>query len=94
MLMEHPFSSFSHLEKWNFIFLVEQTVYHSRLRRQRMLGNQMQGGLGTPGALSHAYVQHPPLRCDIPDTRGLFYDDANKFLIAPTADRVCEHLIS
>jgi len=53
-----------------------------------MLGNQMQGGLGTPGALSHAYVQHPPLRCDIPDTRGLFYDDANKFLIAPTADRI------
>ncbi|KAK8445098.1 hypothetical protein SEVIR_9G258600v4 [Setaria viridis] len=53
-----------------------------------MLGNQMQGGLGTPGALSHAYVQHPPLRCDIPDIRGLFYDDANKFLIAPTADRI------
>ncbi|KAF8720468.1 hypothetical protein HU200_023712 [Digitaria exilis] len=53
-----------------------------------MLGNQMQGGLGTPGALSHAYVQHPPLRCDIPDIRGLFYDDANKFLVAPTADRI------
>lgn len=53
-----------------------------------MLGNQMQGGVGTPGALSHAYVQHPPLRCDIPDIRGLFYDDANKFLIAPTADRI------
>lgn len=48
----------------------------------------MQGGLGTPGALSHAYVQHPPLRCDIPDIRGLFYDDANKFLIAPTTDRM------
>ncbi|KAF0892063.1 hypothetical protein E2562_013459 [Oryza meyeriana var. granulata] len=48
----------------------------------------MQGGLGIPGALSHAYVQHPPLRCDIPDIRGLFYDDANKFLIAPTADRI------
>ncbi|KAL6641183.1 hypothetical protein ACP70R_019364 [Stipagrostis hirtigluma subsp. patula] len=48
----------------------------------------VQGGLGTPGALSHAYVQHPPLRCDIPDIRGLFYDDANKFLIAPTADRI------
>uniref|UniRef100_A0A0D3HDE0 Uncharacterized protein n=1 Tax=Oryza barthii TaxID=65489 RepID=A0A0D3HDE0_9ORYZ len=47
----------------------------------------MQGGLGSPGALSHAYVQHP-LRCDIPDIRGLFYDDANKFLIAPTADRI------
>jgi hypothetical protein len=59
-----------------------------------MLGNQMQGGLGSPGALSHAYVQHPPLRCDIPDIRGLFYDDANKFLIAPTADRVYEHPIS
>ncbi|CAN6311231.1 unnamed protein product [Urochloa humidicola] len=53
-----------------------------------MLANQMQGSLGTPGALSHAYVQHPPLRCDIPDIRGLFYDDANKFLIAPTADRI------
>lgn len=48
----------------------------------------MQGGLGSAGALSHAYVQHPPLRCDIPDIRGLFYDDANKFLIAPTADRI------
>uniref|UniRef100_A0A0D9XJF8 Uncharacterized protein n=1 Tax=Leersia perrieri TaxID=77586 RepID=A0A0D9XJF8_9ORYZ len=48
----------------------------------------MQGGLGSPSALSHAYVQHPPLRCDIPDIRGLFYDDANKFLIAPTADRI------
>lgn len=59
-----------------------------------MLGNQMQGGLGSPGALSHAYVQHPPLRCDIPDIRGLFYDDANKFLIAPTADRVYEHPIN
>jgi hypothetical protein len=79
---------FSHLEKWNLICLVEQAVYHSHLRRQTMLGNQMQGGLGTPGALSHAYVQHPPLRCDIPDIRGLFYDDANKFLIAPTADRI------
>ena len=63
-------------------------------KTQEMLGNQIQGGLGTPGALSHAYVQHPPLRCDIPDIRGLFYDDANKFLIAPTADRVYEHLIS
>lgn len=48
----------------------------------------MQGGLGSPGALSHAYVQHPPLRCDIPDIRGLFYDDGNKFLVAPTADRI------
>ncbi|XP_062205003.1 uncharacterized protein LOC133907035 [Phragmites australis] len=53
-----------------------------------MLGSQMQGSLSNPGALSHAYVQHPPLRCDIPDIRGLFYDDANKFLIAPTADRI------
>uniref|UniRef100_A0ACD5Y1C6 Uncharacterized protein n=2 Tax=Avena sativa TaxID=4498 RepID=A0ACD5Y1C6_AVESA len=48
----------------------------------------MQGGLGSPGALSHVYVQHPPLRCDIPDIRGLFYDDANKFLVAPTTDRI------
>ena len=54
----------------------------------------MQGGLSSPGALSHAYVQNPPLRCDIPDIKGLFYDDANKFLVAPTADRVFEYLIN
>ncbi|KAJ4898174.1 hypothetical protein Rs2_24968 [Raphanus sativus] len=40
------------------------------------------------GALSHAYIQHPSLRCNVPDSRGLFYDDANRLLICVTSDQV------
>uniref|UniRef100_A0A1J3K334 Uncharacterized protein C18orf8 n=1 Tax=Noccaea caerulescens TaxID=107243 RepID=A0A1J3K334_NOCCA len=40
------------------------------------------------GALSHVYVQHPPLRCDIPESRRLFYDDANRLLICTTSSQV------
>ncbi|KAH8485529.1 hypothetical protein H0E87_027097 [Populus deltoides] len=40
------------------------------------------------GGLSHVYIQHPPLRCNAPGTRGLFYDDGNKLLISPTSDQV------
>ncbi|KAJ0988454.1 hypothetical protein J5N97_006810 [Dioscorea zingiberensis] len=39
-------------------------------------------------ALSHVYIQHPPLRCNIPETQGLYYDDGNKLLLSPTADQV------
>ncbi|KAJ7975975.1 Colon cancer-associated Mic1-like protein [Quillaja saponaria] len=40
------------------------------------------------GALSHVYIQHPPLRCNIPGSRGLFCDDGNKLLLSPTSDQV------
>ncbi|XP_078444306.1 C18orf8 [Wolffia australiana] len=40
------------------------------------------------GSLSHVYLEHPPLWCSIPETRGLFYDDANKLLLSPTSDQV------
>ncbi|XP_052172803.1 uncharacterized protein LOC127788497 isoform X2 [Diospyros lotus] len=40
------------------------------------------------GALSHVYIQYPPLRCSIPGARGLFYDDGNKLLLSPTSDQV------
>lgn len=40
------------------------------------------------GALSHAYIQHPSLRCNIPESRGLFYDDANRLLICVTSSQV------
>uniref|UniRef100_A0A1D1ZDB1 Uncharacterized protein C18orf8 n=2 Tax=Anthurium amnicola TaxID=1678845 RepID=A0A1D1ZDB1_9ARAE len=40
------------------------------------------------GTLSHVYIRHPPLRCSIPETRGLFYDDGNKLLLSPTSDQV------
>ncbi|KAF9680732.1 hypothetical protein SADUNF_Sadunf06G0152100 [Salix dunnii] len=40
------------------------------------------------GGLSHVYIQHPPLRCNVPGSRGLFYDDGNKLLCSPTSDQV------
>nr|VDD46699.1 unnamed protein product [Brassica oleracea] len=39
------------------------------------------------GGLSHAYIQHPSLRCNIPESRGLFYDDANRLLISTTSSQ-------
>ncbi|KAL5059504.1 hypothetical protein RYX36_031108 [Vicia faba] len=45
-------------------------------------------GLRGSGGLSHAYIQYPPLRCNVPGSRGLFYDDGNKLLLSPTADQV------
>ncbi|XP_061346356.1 uncharacterized protein LOC133292005 isoform X1 [Gastrolobium bilobum] len=44
--------------------------------------------LGGSDGLSHAYIQYPPLRCNVPGSRGLFYDDGNKLLLSPTADQV------
>lgn len=44
--------------------------------------------LGGSGALSHVYIQQPPLRCSIPETIGFFYDDGNKLLLSPTSDQV------
>ncbi|KAE8679417.1 putative Ribosomal protein S9 [Hibiscus syriacus] len=46
------------------------------------------GGLGS-GAVSHVFIQYPPLRCNIPSPRGLYYDDGNKLLLSPTSDQVC-----
>ncbi|XP_024024314.1 regulator of MON1-CCZ1 complex-like [Morus notabilis] len=45
-------------------------------------------GLNGSGALSHVYIRYPSLRCSIPGSRGLFYDDANKLLISPTSEQV------
>ncbi|XP_038993123.1 uncharacterized protein LOC120116781 [Hibiscus syriacus] len=45
------------------------------------------GGLG-PGAVSHVFIQYPPLRCSIPDPRGFYYDDGNKLLLSPTSDQI------
>ncbi|XWS56166.1 hypothetical protein CRYUN_Cryun09bG0062900 [Craigia yunnanensis] len=45
------------------------------------------GGLGS-GALSHVFIQYPPLRCNIPGSRGFYYDDGNKLLISPNSDQV------
>ncbi|KAE9598300.1 hypothetical protein Lal_00004208 [Lupinus albus] len=45
-------------------------------------------GLSGSGGLSHAYIQYPPLRCNVPGSRGLFFDDGNKLLLSPTADQI------
>lgn len=45
-------------------------------------------GLGAGGAKSHAYVQYPPLRCDIPGAAGVMYDDGNKLLLVPAPNKV------
>lgn len=44
--------------------------------------------LSGSGALSHVYIQYPPLRCSIQGSRGLFYDDGNKLLLSPTSNQV------
>ncbi|KAL9258990.1 Regulator of MON1-CCZ1 complex-like protein [Drosera capensis] len=45
-------------------------------------------GSGGSGALSHVFIKYPPMRCDTPGSKGLFYDDVNKLLLSPTADQV------
>lgn len=50
-------------------------------------------GLSGSG-LSHAYIQYPPLRCNVPGSTGLFYDDGNKLLLSPTADQVFSWKVS
>ncbi|GAB4851507.1 hypothetical protein Ancab_030907 [Ancistrocladus abbreviatus] len=44
--------------------------------------------LNGSGALSHVYIQYPPTRCSIFDSKGLFYDDGNKLLLSPTSGQV------
>ncbi|KAL3632390.1 hypothetical protein CASFOL_025374 [Castilleja foliolosa] len=39
-------------------------------------------------ALSHVYIQYPPLRCHIPGSKSLFYDDGNKLILSLTSDQV------
>ncbi|XP_027349892.1 regulator of MON1-CCZ1 complex isoform X2 [Abrus precatorius] len=45
-------------------------------------------GLSGSDGLSHAYTQYPPLRCNVPESIGIFYDDGNKLLLSPTADQI------
>ncbi|KAH9622123.1 hypothetical protein KSS87_003687 [Heliosperma pusillum] len=45
-------------------------------------------GLSGSGALSHVYIQYPPLRCNSCVSKALFYDDGNKLLLSATSDQV------
>lgn len=50
--------------------------------------SQQSVGFSGSGALSHVYIQYPPLRCKVSGSRSLFYDDGNKLLISSTSDQV------
>ncbi|KAL6555475.1 hypothetical protein OROGR_006733 [Orobanche gracilis] len=39
-------------------------------------------------ALSHIYIQYPLLRCHIPGSKSLFYDDGNKLILSLTSNQV------
>ncbi|EPS74238.1 hypothetical protein M569_00514, partial [Genlisea aurea] len=44
--------------------------------------------LGFSSALSHVYIQYPPLSCHVPGSRKLLYDDGNRLIIAVTSNQV------
>lgn len=54
----------------------------------RMAAGEQRVSLNGSRALSHVYIQHPPLRCNIPETQGLYYDDGNKLILSPTSGQV------
>ncbi|KAJ3673625.1 hypothetical protein LUZ60_005617 [Juncus effusus] len=49
---------------------------------------QSRGGSTGSDALSHVYIQNPPIRCNIPESNGLFYDDGTKLLLSPSSDQI------
>lgn len=57
-------------------------------RPQSGSSSRSRPGLAGSGALSHVYVQYPPLRCNIPGVVGLHYDDGNKLLLASTSNQI------
>ncbi|KAL9828412.1 putative transcription factor WD40-like family [Arabidopsis thaliana] len=66
----------------NYILLFVRGIYQHCLKN-----SSAQAGVGS-GALSHVYIHHPSLRCNIPESNGLFYDDANRLLICTTSSQV------
>ncbi|XP_050228080.1 uncharacterized protein LOC126677480 [Mercurialis annua] len=50
--------------------------------------SQLNASFSGSGGLSHVFVQYPPLRCCIPGSRGLYYDDGSKLLLSPTSNQV------
>lgn len=57
-------------------------------RTQSGSSSRSRPALAGSGALSHVYVQNPPLRCNIPGVLGLHYDDGNKLLLASTSNQI------
>lgn len=96
MFFYRNFKWLSPIIKWEIYFI----TFHSGLQfgsfekfgklKSLNMSSRMsisQASVGS-GALSHVYIHHPALRCNIPESRGLFYDDANRLLICTTSSQV------
>jgi hypothetical protein len=78
------------------LFIAVLAIFCCLLEVERWLGemsgkassSQPSAGLSRSSALSHVYIQYPPLRCNISGSRGLFYDDGNKLILSPTSNQV------
>lgn len=57
-------------------------------RAQSGSSSRSRPALAGSGALSHVYVQYPPLRCNVPGVVALHYDDGNKLLLASTSNQI------
>lgn len=57
-------------------------------RSQGGFGSRSRAALAGSGALSHVYIQYPPLRCSVPGVVGLHYDDGNKLVLARTSNQI------
>lgn len=55
---------------------------------QKASTSQPSTGFNGAGAVSHVYINYPPLRCNVPGSRALYYDDGNKLLLALLPDQV------
>ncbi|CAI9100968.1 OLC1v1038165C1 [Oldenlandia corymbosa var. corymbosa] len=70
-------------------FLILQDCMQNVLEEMSGKASSSQSsGFNGSGALSHVYIQHPPLRFKIPGCTNLFYDDGSKLLLAPTASQI------
>ncbi|CAN6887403.1 unnamed protein product, partial [Brassica oleracea] len=74
------------------VYFLEFVLNHFQFHLSFSNASMKEENSATPsvgsGGLSYAYIQHPSLRCNIPESRGLFYDDANTLLISTTANQV------
>ncbi|GFQ04355.1 uncharacterized protein c18orf8 [Phtheirospermum japonicum] len=69
-----------------------QNVLHNREAKfSNMIGEASSSSnscFSGSNALSHVYIQCPPLRCHIPGSKSLFYDDGNKLILSLTSNQV------
>ncbi|KAL0359398.1 UNVERIFIED_CONTAM: Regulator of MON1-CCZ1 complex [Sesamum angustifolium] len=71
--------------------LLKSCMQNVEEKLSNMIGEASSSGhscFSGSNALSHVYIQYPPLRCHIPGSRRLFYDDGNKLILSLTSNQV------